>query len=77
MAEDTVPVVRRRHGKDDAECTNRPKTHPAVLALARLIGRQMAREHFEALAAANDNSAPRHTGAAPPGNAMSGAPDTS
>ncbi|REG46404.1 hypothetical protein ATH84_101521 [Paracoccus versutus] len=29
-----------------------------VLTIARLIGRQMAREHFEALQAANDNSAP-------------------
>ncbi|RWR26660.1 hypothetical protein D2T29_20055 [Sinirhodobacter populi] len=27
-----------------------------VLTIARLIGRQIAREHFEALQAANDNS---------------------
>lgn len=29
-----------------------------VLTIARLIGRQMAREHFEALQAANDNKPP-------------------
>ncbi|WP_277749161.1 hypothetical protein [Paenirhodobacter populi] len=27
-----------------------------MLTIARLIGRQIAREHFEALQAANDNS---------------------
>ncbi len=32
-----------------------------VLTIARLIGRQIAREHFEALQAANDNTSPtRH-----------------
>ncbi|MEP7456289.1 hypothetical protein [Phyllobacterium sp. SB3] len=29
-----------------------------VLTIARLIGRQIAREHFEALQAANDNASP-------------------
>lgn len=29
-----------------------------VLTIARLIGRQIAREHFEALRAANDNQLP-------------------
>jgi len=29
-----------------------------VLTIARLIGRQIAREHFEALQAANDNKPP-------------------
>ena len=34
-----------------------------VLTIARLIGRQIAREHFEALQAANDNQPPkRQTG---------------
>ncbi|WP_323718418.1 hypothetical protein [Paracoccus aminovorans] len=34
-----------------------------VLSIARLIGRQIAREHFEALQAANDNQPPkRQTG---------------
>jgi hypothetical protein len=30
-----------------------------VLSIARLIGRQIAREHFEALQAANDNQPPK------------------
>lgn len=30
-----------------------------VLTIARLIGRQIAREHFEALQAANDNAPPK------------------
>ncbi|MBN9074231.1 MAG: hypothetical protein J0H34_22060 [Rhizobiales bacterium] len=30
-----------------------------VLTIARLIGRQIAREHFEALQAANDNQPPK------------------
>lgn len=31
------------------------KLDAAVLSIARMIGRQMAREHFDALQAANDN----------------------
>jgi len=31
------------------------KLDAAVLSIARMIGRQMAREHFEAQQAANDN----------------------
>lgn len=30
-----------------------------MLTIARLIGRQIAREHFEALQAANDNQPPK------------------
>lgn len=33
-----------------------------VLTIARLIGRQIAREHFEALQAANDNQPPAGDG---------------
>lgn len=33
-----------------------------VLTIARLIGRQIAREHFEALQAANDNAPPTREG---------------
>lgn len=33
-----------------------------VLSIARLIGRQIAREHFEALQAANDNAPPTQDG---------------
>ena len=35
-----------------------------VLTIARLIGRQIAREHFEALQAANDNTPPASNGTA-------------
>lgn len=79
MAEDRMPVDHKRYGKHDVEITKRQKqkTHPAVLALARLIGRQMAREDFAALPASNDNRTPCGAGAAPPGNVMPGAPDTS
>ncbi len=77
MAEDRMPVDHKRHGKHDIEIIEKqkPRTHPAVLALARLIGRQMAREHFAALQAANDN---RTFSAAPPGQHETGGnPDTS
>lgn len=33
-----------------------------VLTVARLMGRQIAREHFEALQAANDNAPPTREG---------------
>jgi hypothetical protein len=35
-----------------------PRIDAAVLRIARLIGRQMAREEFERLKAANDNRPP-------------------
>lgn len=38
-------------GKADAS----ERLDAVVLSIARLIGRQIAREHFEALRAANDN----------------------
>ena len=36
-----------------------------VLTIARLIGRQIAREHFEALQAANENKWPAHDKSGP------------
>ena len=46
-------------GKDaDADIAPWQKLDKAVLSLARLIGRQIAREQFEALQAVNDNKAP-------------------
>ena len=42
------------NGNGDA----RPRIDAAVLRIARLIGRQMAREEFERLSAANDNRMP-------------------
>ena len=36
-----------------------PRVDAVVLTIARLIGRQIARKHFEALQAANDNKPPK------------------
>jgi hypothetical protein len=43
---------------DDGNREARPRIDTAVLRIARLIGRQMAREEFERLNAANDNHPP-------------------
>lgn len=52
-------LPRPEGGKDaDADIAPWQKLDKAVLSLARLIGRQIAREQFEALQAANDNKAP-------------------
>jgi hypothetical protein len=40
-----------------ADAAPRQKLDRVVLSIARLIGRQIAREHFKALQAANDNRA--------------------
>jgi len=46
-------------GKDaDADIAPWQKLDKVVLSIAGLIGRQLAREHIEALRAANDNKAP-------------------
>lgn len=47
---------RSSNGQDDAA---RRQLDQVVLNIARLIGRRMAREHFEALRAANDNKPQR------------------
>lgn len=47
---------RAPHGQESEGKAKAPgKLDAAVLSIARMIGRQMAREHFEALQAANDN----------------------
>ena len=40
---------------DTETSPQRPRPHPAVLMIAQLLGRQLAREAFEARPAANDN----------------------
>ncbi|GLS35696.1 hypothetical protein GCM10010869_12850 [Mesorhizobium tianshanense] len=40
-----------------AEMSAREMAERAVLSIARLLGRRVAREHFEELQAANDNKA--------------------
>ena len=48
------PPAANDNGNGDA----RARIDAAVLTIARLIGRQIAREAFERLKAANDNTAP-------------------
>ena len=52
--EDGAPPAANDNGNGDA----RIRIDAAVLTIARLIGRQMAREAFERLEAANDNDPP-------------------
>jgi hypothetical protein len=60
MADDTEPeldgtIPANDNGGPDGEA--QPKINPAVMTIARLIGRQIAREEFNKrmAAAANDN----------------------
>ncbi|UUP16439.1 hypothetical protein NTH_00886 [Nitratireductor thuwali] len=43
---------------EDTDIAPWQRVDRVVLSIARLIGRQIAREHFEALQAANDNRRP-------------------
>ncbi len=52
--DDKEPAAANDNGGGGA----RPRIDAAVLRIARLIGRQMAREEFERLSAANDNRPP-------------------
>ncbi len=54
-ADDGQPPAANDNGNAEA----RPRIDAAVLRIARLIGRQMAREEFERLNAANDNHLPK------------------
>ena len=53
-ADDAQPHAANDNGTGEA----RPRIDAAVLRIARLIGRQMAREEFERLNTANDNHPP-------------------
>ncbi len=53
-ADDTSPPAANDNGNGDISV----RIDAAVLTIARLIGRQMAREAFERLKAANDNEPP-------------------
>ena len=53
-ADDGLPPA----ANDSVNGEARPRIDAAVLKIARLIGRQMAREAFERLKAANDNDPP-------------------
>jgi hypothetical protein len=49
----------RPAANDNGNARKRANIDAAVLRIARLIGRQMAREEFERQCAANDNQPPR------------------
>ncbi len=51
-----------RAANDNGNGKVRPRIDAAVIRIARLIGRQIAREQFERLHAANDNRAPERCG---------------
>jgi hypothetical protein len=53
-ADDAQPPAANDNGNGEA----RPRIDAAVLRIARLIGRQIAREEFERRSAANDNRSP-------------------
>ncbi len=53
--EDRLPPAANDNGNGTAS----GHIDAAVLTIARLIGRQMAREAFERLRAANDNASPK------------------
>ncbi len=53
-ADDVPPPAANDNGNGDTSV----RIDAAVLTIARLIGRQMAREAFEGLTAANDNEPP-------------------
>lgn len=60
MADDTEPdgitPANNNQGADsEAKSERQRRIDSAVLTIARLIGRRIAREHFEALRAANDS----------------------
>ncbi|CAI2931912.1 hypothetical protein [Aminobacter niigataensis] len=65
MAEDNVTAADAR--QSPSERTDRPKTHPAILALAWLIGRGMARERFAITADAKDTPRSHAAKTEPPG----------
>ncbi|WP_375551358.1 hypothetical protein [Rhodophyticola porphyridii] len=64
-ANDNEPPGPIGRNDDDADSEPRQKLDAIVLSIAGLIGRQMAREQFEALRAANDNAPPAHDKAGP------------
>jgi hypothetical protein len=54
-ADDGQPPAANENGNAEG----RPRIDAVVLRIARLIGRQMAREEFERLNATNDNHPPK------------------
>ncbi|MBA8909909.1 hypothetical protein [Aminobacter ciceronei] len=76
MAEDNMTAADARHSPN--ERADRPKTHPAILALAWLIGRSIARERFANATDSKDVPKSHAPKAEPPGErAGDGNSDTS
>ncbi|MDE0539139.1 MAG: hypothetical protein OXH94_10490 [Rhodospirillales bacterium] len=50
-----IAVIRGAAANDNPGSEAEARIDSAVVTLARLIGRRIAREHFEATRAANDN----------------------
>ncbi|WP_309085775.1 hypothetical protein [Chelativorans sp.] len=67
----------RNDHSDNTASTPGEKIRNAVLALARLIGRRIAREEFEKLVAANDNRPTQPPEGRPPGTNESNTHNTS
>ena len=57
IGEEGYPVASRRFAAANDNGTAEARIEAVVLTLARLIGRQIAREEYERLRAANDNAA--------------------
>ena len=60
MERDDTPLPRRLSAANDSDppSVDEAKVNAALIRIARLIGRQIARETVEAKTAANDNSPP-------------------
>ena len=58
IEDDERPAPPAVMAANDNAATTGVRVERAVLTLARLLGRQMAREAFERLTAANDNRPP-------------------
>ena len=55
MEQDPRPPIALEAANDNAPAVSIEKIDAAVMRLARLLGRQIAREQVEAMTAANDN----------------------
>jgi plasmid replication initiation protein len=60
--EESVSAKAQQPANDNGNIASSTRIEVTVLAIARLIGRQMAREEYERLSAANDNRPPEHRG---------------
>ncbi len=57
MADELEPANDNCSAGNYAGAASHEEVDVAIMSLARLLGRQIAREHFEAMQAANENRA--------------------